>query len=68
MGMVVAMGGSIFIDRHKRNHIIEYVKVMKERLKDGINIFNFPEGHASEGKNILPFFKAFFDVVGYVSD
>ena len=61
LGKVVAIGGSIFIDRKEKNQIISYVNQMAERLKNNINIFNFPEGHATDGTKILSFFPAFFD-------
>ncbi len=60
LGKVVSMGGSIFIDRQRKNQIREYIDIMTDRLKDGITIFNFPEGHASDGSKILPFYSAFF--------
>jgi len=61
LGQAVAMGESIFIDRNKKKQIVHYINEVSARLKDNINIFNFPEGHASNGSHILPFFKAFFD-------
>ncbi len=61
LGKVVAIGGSIFIDRKKKHKILEYVNHMSDRLNNGINIFNFPEGHATDGKKILSFFPAFFE-------
>ena len=61
LGAVVSIGQSIFIDRSKKSEIYNYIHVVSERLKSGINVFNFPEGHASNGTHILPFFKAFFD-------
>jgi len=62
LGKVVAIGGSIFINRHEKNKIINYVNIMADHLNRGINIFNFPEGHATDGTKILSFFPAFFDV------
>ena len=61
IGRVVAIGGSIFINRFERGKIVDYVNQMAERLREGINIFNFPEGHATNGTKILSFFPAFFD-------
>jgi len=61
LGKVVSVGGSIFIDRQQKNHIIDYIKTMVDHLTNGINVFNFPEGHATDGSKILPFFSAFFD-------
>lgn len=60
-GQAVAVGDSIFIDRKKKSDIIHYVNIMAERLKNGINIFNFPEGHATNGTEILSFFPSFFN-------
>jgi len=60
-GQAVAVGGSIFIDRKKKRDIVHYVNIMAERLKNGINIFNFPEGHATNGTEILSFFPSFFN-------
>lgn len=61
LGQVVSAGGSIFIDRHKKNNIVKYIKCMTDRLENNINVFNFPEGHATDGAKILPFFSSFFD-------
>ena len=61
LGKVVSVGGSIFIDRTKKNHVVQYLNEMADRLKNGINVFNFPEGHATDGSKILSFFAAFFD-------
>ena len=61
LGQVIAVGESIFIDREKKNQIVDYVNQMTDRLKNKINVFSFPEGHASDGTKILKFFPAFFD-------
>jgi len=61
LGKVVSAGSSIFIDRTRKNHVIEYLSEMTDRLKNGVNVFNFPEGHATDGSKILSFFTAFFD-------
>jgi len=61
LGKVVSIGNSIFINRKEKNKIINYVTDMADRLEQGINIFNFPEGHATDGTKILSFFPAFFD-------
>jgi 1-acyl-sn-glycerol-3-phosphate acyltransferase len=61
LGLVVSLGESIFIDRNRKSQVVHYINDVTERLKAGINVFNFPEGHASDGTHILPFFKAFFD-------
>lgn len=61
LGKVVSMGNSIFIDRRKKRHINQYVNLMADRLRHGINVFNFPEGFANDGTQVLPFFSAFFD-------
>lgn len=60
-GQVIAVGDSIFIDREKKSNIIHYVNIMAERLKNNINVFNFPEGHATDGTEILSFFPSFFN-------
>ncbi|OGX38155.1 MAG: hypothetical protein A3C36_06510 [Omnitrophica WOR_2 bacterium RIFCSPHIGHO2_02_FULL_52_10] len=61
LGKIVALGGSIFINRREKSKIISYVHLMAEQLRHNINIFNFPEGHATDGTKILSFFPAFFD-------
>lgn len=60
-GQVVAVGDSIFIDRKKKSNILHYVNIMAERLKNNINVFNFPEGHATDGTEMLSFFPSFFN-------
>jgi len=61
LGLTVSLGESIFIDRNRKSQVIHYINEVAQRLKAGINVFNFPEGHATDGTHILPFFKAFFD-------
>ena len=58
-GQVVSVGDSIFIDRKRKNDIIHYVNMMADRLRHHINVFNFPEGHATDGTEILSFFPSF---------
>ena len=60
-GQVVSVGDSIFIDRKRKSDIIHYVNMMAERLRHQINVFNFPEGHATDGTEILSFFPSFFN-------
>lgn len=60
-GQVVAVGASIFVDRRKKTRIVQYVNLMTDRLKHKINVFNFPEGHATDGTEILPFYPSFFN-------
>lgn len=61
LGKVVSIGGTIFIDRREKSKIICYVQEIAQRLNHKINMFNFPEGHASDGSKILSFFPSFFD-------
>lgn len=61
LGKVVSMGNSIFIDRKRKRSINQYVDLMADRLRHGINVINFPEGFAHDGSQIHPFFSAFFD-------
>jgi len=61
LGQVVSLGDSIFIDRKKKANIVEYIAEMTDRLRNNVNVFNFPEGHATNGEKILPFFSAFFN-------
>jgi 1-acyl-sn-glycerol-3-phosphate acyltransferase len=60
-GQVVSVGNSIFIDRKRKSDILHYVTIMADRLKNGINVFNFPEGHATDGTQLLSFFPSFFN-------
>ena len=61
LGQIVSLGKSIFINRERKNQIVDYVHQMTNRLSNKINVFCFPEGHASDGTKILKFFPAFFD-------
>jgi len=61
LGQVISVGGSIFIDRNKKGNIIHYVAEMARLLREGVNVYNFPEGHATDGTKVLKFFPAFFD-------
>ena len=55
IGLWVALCGTIFIDRQKKNQVQSLVVEMSKTLNQGVNIILFPEGRATNGDRMLPF-------------
>ena len=47
--------GTIFIERRRKSDVLRVSAAIKNRLEKGGNIFVFPEGTTSSGKEVLPF-------------
>ena len=62
IGLVIELSGTIFIDRTRKDKLKDSLAVIKSRLNKSINVFLFPEGTSSDGKQLLPFQTAFFRV------
>ncbi|MCM8780063.1 MAG: 1-acyl-sn-glycerol-3-phosphate acyltransferase [Candidatus Omnitrophica bacterium] len=59
-GIVANLGGTIFIDRSRKDLALEYTAGIKELLGLGVNILLFPEGTSTNGVKTLPFQSLFF--------
>src|SRR5690348_3558645 len=49
IGLWVALCGTIFINRQRKNQIRSLIVEMSKKLKQGCNIILFPEGRATNG-------------------
>lgn len=62
LGDMAKLGGSFFVDRINRRKMKAEVKALEGLLKDGFNVFIFPEGTSTDGSKVLPFKKSLFRV------
>lgn len=60
IGWVVAISGTIFIDRDRKMEISNAIEKIIKFLKQKINVFVFPEGTSSDGSSIFSFQSVFF--------
>lgn len=66
LGQITKLAGCFFVERRKERRTPETaeaeVRLMKQRLAQGLNVFLFPEGTSSEGRTVLPFKANFFQL------
>lgn len=55
------LGEIIFADRNKRHQVREIIQQMSERLQEGCSVILFPEGRATDGREILDFKPSTFE-------
>jgi len=55
IGLWTILCGTIFVNRQKKDQVASLVTEMSKKLKEGVNILLFPEGHATNGERMLPF-------------
>jgi len=60
LGQLIALGGTLFVDRRKRFSIGRMVEKVRRRLSTGASIVFFPEATSSDGRGLLPFKSALF--------
>lgn len=60
LGDLAGYGGSYFVERRDRSKVPGEVKDLAKLMKNGFNVFVFPEGTSTHGMYILPFKKALF--------
>lgn len=64
LGRITKLAGCFFVERRKERRTNETLKTeisdIKSKLMAGYNIFLFPEGTSSNGKQVLPFKATFF--------
>lgn len=54
-GLMSQIGGTIFIERGKRNKSVNYIQQARVLLEHKINVLVFPEGTSTNGERLLPF-------------
>lgn len=55
VGQWMALCGTIFIDRQRKDKIPVSIEQMVAKLRQGVNVLIFPEGTSSNGEGLLPF-------------
>lgn len=55
------LGETILAERNKRQQVKEIVVKMRERLADGCSVILFPEGKATDGRQVLDFISSPFE-------
>jgi len=54
-GLLSTLSNTIYIDNENKNRIVEYNKLINEKLKNGENFIIFPEGTTSDGNGLIQF-------------
>jgi len=60
VGTLAKLGGTLFIDRNRRQAAGETKNQMQQRLDEGGSLVLFPEGTTNDGNQILPFKSSLF--------
>lgn len=55
IGLLVAMAGTVFIERGRRRAVHEVIGTLRERMRDGWPGAVFPEATTTDGRAVLPF-------------
>jgi 1-acyl-sn-glycerol-3-phosphate acyltransferase len=54
-GWMTEVGGTIFVDRQRKNKSVDYIHQTTRMLKRKVNVLVFPEGTSTDGEKLLPF-------------
>ncbi|MFQ5903884.1 MAG: lysophospholipid acyltransferase family protein [Candidatus Binatia bacterium] len=60
IGQWTALTGTIFVDRQRKEKILQVVEEIAAKLNQKANVLVFPEGTSTNGERLLPFQSAFF--------
>ena len=60
-GLLASLGGTIFVDRHRRFDVSGANDRIAEALRAGVLVILFPEGTSSDGSTVLPFRPPLFE-------
>lgn len=60
VGVISNLGGTIYINREKKDSITDTLKPLRENLESGISVLFFAEGKATDGIEVLPFKASLF--------
>lgn len=58
LGQICEMAGCIFVERRNRTTIEKDIAEMTESLQSGMNVTIYPEGRATDGRDVYPFKKS----------
>jgi 1-acyl-sn-glycerol-3-phosphate acyltransferase len=54
-GLMSCVGGTIFIDRKRKDKSVDYIRQTQNTLKKRLNVLVFPEGTSTNGERLYPF-------------
>jgi lyso-ornithine lipid O-acyltransferase len=64
LGKMTKLAGCFFVERRKHLRseglAVQEREALKEKMREGFNVFLFPEGTSSDGSTVLPFKSNFF--------
>ncbi len=60
-GKMITLAGTLYIDRSKKMDLIRVIPTIIKTIKDGGNVFFFPEGTSRAGRELGNFFPALFE-------
>jgi lyso-ornithine lipid O-acyltransferase len=61
LGLLAALGGTVFIDRRRAASAAEAATRIQKLLEAGVLVLIFPEGTSSDGAGVLRFFPSLFE-------
>jgi 1-acyl-sn-glycerol-3-phosphate acyltransferase len=61
LGLLAALGGTVFIDRQSAASAAEAAQRIEELLEAGVLVLVFPEGTSSDGSGVLRFYASLFE-------
>ena len=61
IGWLVNLGATILVDRDRKQQVRDTIKELRCRLEADCSIILFPEGQATNGKDIIPFKSPYFE-------
>lgn len=56
IGLLVALAGTVFIERARRHAVHDVIGQLRERIRDRYPVVVFPEATTSDGRRLLPFY------------
>ncbi len=60
LGLISLLAGCVFVERRNKLKIRNEVSEITQVLKNGLNVFVFPEATSTNGERVLPFKKSLF--------
>lgn len=61
IGWLVNLGATILVDRDRKQQVRATIEELRRRLEADCSIILFPEGQATNGKDIVPFKSSYFE-------
>ncbi len=61
MGWLTRLGGTLFVNRNRKQQVKATITGIRERLEAGCSVVLFPEAQSTDGSDILPFKSSHFE-------